>query len=280
MREILKDRGSSMPHEKDQHSLPSQPDWPQGDSTCLWMRTGMVAFKLCDRAFECTSCPFDAIMRSQPARRSSFGSSGTAGAVPEPSLATSGAAHTPAAPPLRIDESAWYGAGFWCIRQTGEKAVEISLNQVGLHFLPPLHEVVLPRPGASVSNTQTSIWLISSEGTLGLTAPLNGIVRQTNPQLLPLLMGPPLENPAEAWFCRLEFTARRSPFKDFHRDGEAAAYLLAQQREIMQMLEAALEPLHGELGSTSADGGRRLGSFAEMLGSRRYFHLLAPLYRR
>lgn len=255
----------------------SQPAWPHGDSTCLWMREGLVAFKLCDRAFECDSCPFDSIMRSQPARRPHSADSGIATSPPEPSAA---ATHTSATPPLKIDGSAWYGAGFWCVRQTSEKVVEISLNQVGLHFLPPLHEVVLPRPGATISNTQTSIWLISSEGTLGLTAPMSGIVQQTNPQLLPLLMGPPLENPAQAWFCRLEFTARRSPFKDLHRDGEAAAYLQTQQREIMQMLEAALEPLHSDLGSTSADGGLRLASFVEMLGSRRYFHLLAPFYRR
>lgn len=30
---------------------------------CVWMSAGLVAYKLCDRGFECESCPFDQAMR-------------------------------------------------------------------------------------------------------------------------------------------------------------------------------------------------------------------------
>ena len=30
--------------------------------TCIWMDAGAVAFRLCDRGFECDHCPFDAAM--------------------------------------------------------------------------------------------------------------------------------------------------------------------------------------------------------------------------
>jgi hypothetical protein len=29
------------------------------EKQCVWMKTGMVNFKNCDNAFDCTSCPFD-----------------------------------------------------------------------------------------------------------------------------------------------------------------------------------------------------------------------------
>ncbi len=29
------------------------------EKQCVWMKTGMVDFKTCDNAFDCTSCPFD-----------------------------------------------------------------------------------------------------------------------------------------------------------------------------------------------------------------------------
>lgn len=29
------------------------------DNQCVWMKNGMVNFKTCENAFDCTSCPFD-----------------------------------------------------------------------------------------------------------------------------------------------------------------------------------------------------------------------------
>ncbi len=34
-----------------------------GVEPCVWMSAGLVAWKLCDRGFECESCPFDQAMR-------------------------------------------------------------------------------------------------------------------------------------------------------------------------------------------------------------------------
>lgn len=34
-----------------------------GDSLCVWMRAGVVNFKLCDGAYNCLACSFDRAMR-------------------------------------------------------------------------------------------------------------------------------------------------------------------------------------------------------------------------
>ena len=34
------------------------------DNECIWMKAGVVNFKLCDNAYDCHSCPFDQSMRS------------------------------------------------------------------------------------------------------------------------------------------------------------------------------------------------------------------------
>ena len=36
---------------------------PAGALPCVWMSAGLVAYKLCDRGFECEGCPFDQAMR-------------------------------------------------------------------------------------------------------------------------------------------------------------------------------------------------------------------------
>ena len=33
--------------------------FPMNGNQCVWMKAGVVNFKTCDNAFDCTSCPFD-----------------------------------------------------------------------------------------------------------------------------------------------------------------------------------------------------------------------------
>ena len=42
----------------------------QEDQACVWMRAGLVAWKLCDRGFACETCPLEAALRpGMPASR-------------------------------------------------------------------------------------------------------------------------------------------------------------------------------------------------------------------
>lgn len=42
---------------------PAPPQPAYSGLPCVWMSAGLVAYKLCDRGFECESCPFDQAMR-------------------------------------------------------------------------------------------------------------------------------------------------------------------------------------------------------------------------
>lgn len=47
------------------HAAPERPPIlpAYGGMPCVWMSAGLVAYKLCDRGFECEGCPFDRAMR-------------------------------------------------------------------------------------------------------------------------------------------------------------------------------------------------------------------------
>jgi len=32
------------------------------EDECIWMKAGVINFRLCDNAFDCTNCPFDTAM--------------------------------------------------------------------------------------------------------------------------------------------------------------------------------------------------------------------------
>jgi len=247
--------------------------WPEGESACIWMQAGLVAFKLCDRAFECENCPFDALMRRGTDKGHRHNE------VPGPEAPAPAVRMKPSDDALCFDPEAWYGAGFWYVRRRDEHLVEIGLNEIGALFLPPVREVILPRLGTALTATQTSMWLIASEGTLGLTAPCAGVIRGVNPRLLDTLVI--RSEPArQVRFMDPEVSSVRTACRGLLRGTKAAEYLQTQHKELMQILEDALDPLRKTLGPTSHDGGTRLPNLAAMLGGQRYFHLVAQFYRR
>lgn len=261
-----------MPDHTGQHPDAGHRIWPESESACIWMQAGLVAFKLCDRSFVCESCPFDVLMRHGSERAHGPDEAPAAGLPP----AAGGKA---VADHLRFDPEAWYGAGFWYLRRRDDHTVEVGLNEIGVLFLPDVREVILPRPGTPLSSTQTSMWLIAGEGTLGLTSPCAGVIRGVNPQLLDSLLARS-ETAQQVWFMDLEVESLRAASRGLLRGSRAAEYLQTQHKELVQTLEDALDPLRKTLGPTSNDGGARLSSFTAMLGSQRYFHLVAQFYRR
>ena len=39
---------------------------PEDEQMCIWMTTGMVSYKICDRNFECESCPLNLGLTGNP----------------------------------------------------------------------------------------------------------------------------------------------------------------------------------------------------------------------
>ena len=42
---------------------PALPAFGSGEKECVWMRAGVVNFKLCDREYNCAECHFDKAMK-------------------------------------------------------------------------------------------------------------------------------------------------------------------------------------------------------------------------
>jgi glycine cleavage system H lipoate-binding protein len=47
------------------------------ENECIWMKAGVVSFRLCDNAYDCNSCPFDKGMRKALSSRGNEGEKGT-----------------------------------------------------------------------------------------------------------------------------------------------------------------------------------------------------------
>lgn len=45
--------------------IKSYPLIPEEERKCLWMTTGFISYKLCDRNYQCETCPFDQAIKNE-----------------------------------------------------------------------------------------------------------------------------------------------------------------------------------------------------------------------
>jgi hypothetical protein len=138
----------------------------------------------------------------------------------------------------------------------------------------------MPRQGARLNANHTHFWLISTEGSIGLSSPFSGTVAHVNPHVLSHLATPNRGAASRLWFIELEVESTPQILKGLLQGENAADYLRSQHREILDTLqEPLLEITSSPAQRTMQDGGHYLSSCEALLGARRYFHLLARYFR-
>lgn len=138
-------------------------------NTCVWMDAGLLAYKLCDRGFDCVRCPLDAALRSHPldavldiSRDAADGPRGIA--FPPDRRYT--ACHT------------WIGEP-----DTGEPRVRLGLDAFAARLIGPPRGVHLAGPGLNSKPGEPVCSIDLPGGGLPIGLPLSGRVVSSNPAL-------------------------------------------------------------------------------------------------
>jgi len=260
------------------HTDNSQHVWPDEEKPCIWMEAGLVGYKLCDRGFDCEHCSFDAMMSQT-------------GTVPESNKADGRGAQSifraagedhprfdAVCRQIYLDPQAYYGKGFWYLKPNADNTVTLGLNDVAAAFLPVMHEVVLPRLNMQVSTDKTAFWLISPDGTIGLRSPCAGRVTRINNRLIEALNQDQESERGNLWLAQLAGHDVTQEMEAMITGDRAAAFLSRQRDQVVRLLENSVEWAHPDLGETSQDGGHRVHSLEQLMGSRAYFRIVASLF--
>jgi len=110
-------------------------------------------------------------------------------------------------------------------------------------------------------------------GTLPLEAPIDGIVRTVNQELIEkphMLCLHPFD---EGWICELEAEDSVGSAAGLMTADEARPKYASDRNRFMASLAGALRR-RPTVGLTLADGGEKLQNFADILGPSRYFALV------
>jgi glycine cleavage system H lipoate-binding protein len=255
---------------------------PEGENHCVWMDAGSVSYKLCERSFDCESCPFDAVMNTQyrPVSDGATMPAEPAGTGPGSSRLHGDVIRRLIEPlentPLP-DDRLYFSNHSWSQRMNDGQC-KIGVDAFLAHLLKPLMGAVVINAPARVERDSPYAWLIRDADTCSLHSPMAGTVTVTNTALASrpsILATDPYDR---GWILVL------TP-----RCGKEAAGAYSSQdfrpcidediERIESSLDSTLAKQRQEIGPSLLDGGVRVDTIEQFIGKQRYARLLSRLRR-
>lgn len=251
-------------------------------------------YKLCDYKCGCDFCPFDAIMRNgapseetedshestdkSPSSNLKGTDAATLNSNRSPEKADSGGFQNFA--DYSLDENSFYGVQFWSIKPVAPKRGLLGLSDLGMKLLPSIKEIILQRAGSLIKRDQAFCWLVTNEGTICLTAPIDAKITLHNPRLKGNMSRSTQRTNENSWFMEIFSDRFEQDLSRFSQGHKAGKFLKAQHDLIIDAFENALGTSNQSLGLTMQDGGRRIFRLEEMLGPRRYYEIVCKILSR
>ena len=218
------------------------------------MSAGLVAYKLCDRGFDCEHCPFDRALR---------------GGGPAATEEDGGRATAPAPGRFPADRR-YHVSHTWVAAAAGGRA-RIGLDAFAARLMGPPAAVIAPPAGAPLRRGEVACWLTADDRPIPVRSPLSGTVVRRNPRLAAepgLVAAAPYD---EGWLLEVEPAAAGD-----EEGGLLAAEpaRLRAERHHAELLAEAAEVAGAAVGPTLADGGEPLADLRAVLGVERHRRLL------
>jgi glycine cleavage system H protein len=252
---------------------------------CIWMDAGVVAFKLCDRGFDCEHCPFDVAMRGEHRCPGSIhDAEDDIRALPVQPAAD---AHVRAneivtrffdgLTAISFPEDRTFHPGHTWAQALPDGSVRVGLDHVASRFIGMASTVVLPPRSSLLVRNLPFAWVVEQEGSHTLHAPVSGRLAERNSAVMehPHLLS---EDPYDAgWLVRLSGAdlppAEKSsaPETASGRVRDELAALRADVLAHVQQMQQA--------GATLYDGGVHVSTVHDLLGPKRFFKLASRLFQ-
>jgi glycine cleavage system H protein len=219
---------------------------------CIWMTAGVLAYRLCDRQYDCDRCPLDAALR---------------GAVrPQPGEPAEGAG-------LTFPADRHYHRGHGWIRPDDDGTVLFGVDALAARLLAPAGSIVLPAEGAELTEGGAACWVREDGEMIPVQAPVSGVVLAVNTEAQQdpsLLLHSPYDR---GWLLRIRLSHPGSAHADLVDGAEAArrandVLSRIRDRAVREAADATL------MGVTLADGGDVLLGLRRVLGAERYARLI------
>jgi len=228
---------------------------PEEERKCVWMTTGLISYKLCDRNYRCEFCPFDQAIKNEESPEDELPES--EGDSPEGSLATD--------PSARISGSFFYHPDHcWVKVETTEK-VRIGIDDLLTQLMTNIQVVILPQVGNVTSQGECCAHIIQEDYILSIVSPISGSIQTINPRLKkkPELI---TDDPkGYGWLLTLKPENLESDLKNLLFGRKALLWYQREEKEILARADLILKQNPHAVGPTMQDGGVRITRLRDVL---------------
>lgn len=228
---------------------------PEEERKCIWMMTGLISYKLCDRDYQCELCPFDQALKNEEGGGADFQESGDNWM--EGSLKGD--------PSARINASVFYHPDHYWVKVEDPENVRVGIDDLLAQLMTAITVVILPQVGSLAGRGECCAHIIQEDYILPVASPLSGSIQEINPRLQkePNLI---TDDPRGAgWLILIKPDDLETDLKKLLFGRKALAWYQREEKEIIARTDLILKRNPQGVGPTMQDGGVRIGRLKDML---------------
>ena len=237
---------------------------PKGERECIWMKAGIILYKLCDRDYQCENCPFDQAMRNEFDPEDSFPESEIG---PEEESLISDYSSS-------INGSAFYHPNHCWVKVENPEKTKIGVDDFLIQLVEDFKVIVLPHPGDFITQGKYFFHIIQEDRVVPIISPLTGriLAIKTRLQKKPRLV---LNNPQEdGWLVKIKPENLERDLKNLFFGKNASNWRRREEIKLMNISNSALNNAQKDLGPTMQDGGVKINQSENFFTSEQYSHIL------
>ena len=251
---------------------------------CIWALAGVLAYRPCDRGFDCDSCElFHALRgggRPAVADRSPSRSVTVGPEVPTREDVIDGMVNGQLARlligcELHLDRA--YSPSHLWIKRVEPELVELGLDLNTLKVLDPIDDITLPHVGVLLKLDEPCGWITRGRMAISLAAPLTGEIEAVNDDHVGGLRRRETPLDEEFWLLRVRSRDDIDDIPGLYRGERALRWYLAKIELIKRSLHKVMLST-SIVGSTQADGGAMHADLQDVLGQTAFEALVGELF--
>jgi glycine cleavage system H protein len=236
---------------------------PAGNQECVWMRAGVIKYRLCDRELDCAHCMLDAALQGRGA-----GAPWTSGDW------------GPAGYRLFPQDRQFSPAHAWAQPLSG-KMVRVGVDALATWLMSEIVGVRLPEAGALIKQGEPVATFVAKAGEITVPAPVTGSVRARNDLLASC---PELVTAAPygaGWLVDLALSQaeQNEQLPKLLAGSDAETLSRGQLHQFHHRVDELLVERAPRIGPTLADGGEPVNDPRILLGPATYLKLVQEMLR-
>ena len=233
----------------------SYPLIPEDERKCIWMMTGLISYKLCDRNYRCEICPFDQAIKNEESGEGNFPEAEDDWT--EGSLSSD--------PSARINGSVFYHPDHCWVKVENPENVRMGIDDLLTQLITNIKVVILPQVGSVTVQGECCAHIIQEDYILAVISPLSGSIQTVNRRLQKepeLITNDPR---GDGWLITIKPDNLESDLKNLLFGRKAFLWYRKEEKEIIARTDLILKRNPQGEGPTMQDGGVRISRLQDML---------------